>query len=48
MFYRPPEALLTREGQTPVNGMKFDLWTLGILALEIFTRKMLSETVLKP
>lgn len=47
LFCRPPEALITREGQTFVNGMKYDIWTLGVLALELFTREMLCETLLK-
>lgn len=46
LHYRPPEAQFTREGQIPVNGIKYDIWTLGVLALEMFTRKMLSEALL--
>lgn len=44
--YRPPEAQRTVDGRAPVNGQKYDIWTLGILALEMFTRQSLFEMII--
>lgn len=37
-IYRCPEARLTECGLTPIDGMKLDSWTVGMLAFEMFTK----------
>ena len=39
LIYCPPEAVKLENGQkTIVNGFKFDIYTIGVLAIEIFTK----------
>ena len=43
--YRPPETCLAFEKCILVDGIKFDMWSYGILALNVFTNHFLKRRV---
>lgn len=44
-IYRPPEAPLLKNGKRiVVHGFKYDSYTIGILAAEVFTKQMILKT----
>ncbi|XP_042911944.2 mitogen-activated protein kinase 8A-like [Parasteatoda tepidariorum] len=43
--YRPPEACLSLGGVTEVEGKAFDMWAYGVMVLELFTNKALSNAI---
>ncbi|XP_015904230.1 probable serine/threonine-protein kinase DDB_G0284251 [Parasteatoda tepidariorum] len=42
---RPPEACLSLGGVTEVDGKAFDMWAYGVMVLELFTSKALSNAI---
>lgn len=44
-MYRPPEAPILKNGKRiVVDGFKYDIFTVGILATELFTKQMICKT----
>ena len=47
LFYRCPEGWMTEQGFREVDGKKFDMWSIGLLTFEMFTKMTLLTEVSK-